>query len=187
MMGCEGPAHDGFHIWTDMYFIEVLDPESEQPVAPGEPGTLVVMPRWTNHATPFIRWNSGDIVIYREAEEIGLPIGVFPTIKHTHRMAGFFKVRGVNMNHTDFEDFMFRNDDIADFRVELTTDDDVENTTVGIEVRGTSDSDRISNALKSDIKNAFEVSAAIEVLPRGTLAQEFEQSVKAQRFVDKRT
>ena len=28
LMGAENSAHDGIHIWTDMYFIEVVDPES---------------------------------------------------------------------------------------------------------------------------------------------------------------
>ena len=30
--------------------------------------------------------------------------------KHAHRTTGFFKVRGINLNHAEFEDFMFRND-----------------------------------------------------------------------------
>src|SRR5262245_21239587 len=60
MMGAEGDASNGFHIWTDMFFIEVLHPETQKPVAPGHEGTLVVTPLWTNSATPFLRWHSGD-------------------------------------------------------------------------------------------------------------------------------
>ena len=36
------------------------------------------------------------------------------------------------------------------------------------------------------IKRTFEVTAEVEVLPLGTLAAEFERSIKAPRFVDKR-
>ena len=36
------------------------------------------------------------------------------------------------------------------------------------------------------VKRVFEVSALVEVLPLGTLAREFEKSVKAPRFVDQR-
>lgn len=186
MMGSESAAHDGFHIWTDMYKTEVLDEVSGEPVPEGVPGALVVTPLWTNNATPFLRWNSGDIVTWRRAGASSGPFGVFPIVKHTHRIAGFFKIRGVNMNHTEFEDFMFANDAVADFRVELTGDGGLEALTVGIEVRDVNASAEIAEALQRDIRTAFEVSAEIDLLPRGTFASEFEQSVKAQRFVDKR-
>ena len=39
MMGAEGDAHDGFHIWTDMYFIEVLDRETLCRSARASPGS----------------------------------------------------------------------------------------------------------------------------------------------------
>ena len=32
LMGAENSAHDGIHIWTDMYFIEVVDPDSGRAV-----------------------------------------------------------------------------------------------------------------------------------------------------------
>ena len=186
MMGCEGNAHDGFHIFTDMYFIEVLDEETLEPVPEGEPGTLVVTPLWTNNATPFIRWNSGDIVTWRTEGNSTGPYSVFPLVKHTHRTAGFFKVRGVNMNHTEFEDFMFGDDNIADFKVELSTRDDLEHLDVFVEVRGDMPADQINDQLKTNIRNTFEVTAGVNILERGSLAQEFEQSIKAQRFLDKR-
>ena len=170
-----------------MFFIEVLDQETLEPVPEGEPGTLVVTPLWTNNATPFIRWNSGDIVVYRDQGASTGPVSVFPVIKHTHRTAGFFKVRGVNMNHTEFEDFMFGDDNIADFKVELATRDDMEHLDVFIEVRGDVPSADITENLQANIRNTFEVTAGVNILERGTLALEFEQSVKAQRFLDKRT
>jgi phenylacetate-CoA ligase len=187
MMGCEGNAHDGFHIFTDMYFIEVLDEDTLEPVAEGVPGTLVVTPLWTNNATPFIRWNSGDIVTWRTEGNSTGPYSIFPLVKHTHRTAGFFKIRGVNMNHTEFEDFIFGDDNIADFKVELSTQDDLENIDVFIEIRGDIPADQISDQLQTNIRNTFEVTAGVNILERGSLASEFEQSIKAQRFLDKRT
>ena len=32
MMGGESEAHDGFHIWTDLFDIEVIDLETGEPV-----------------------------------------------------------------------------------------------------------------------------------------------------------
>ena len=105
LMGAESAAHDGIHIWTDMYFIEVVDPETGKSVPEGEIGTLCVTPLWTNHATPFLRWNSGDLVSFvPQSKGSGLYADLFPMIRHANRTTGFFKVRGVNVNHAEFED-----------------------------------------------------------------------------------
>ena len=77
LMGAENAAHDGIHIWTDMFFIEVVDPDTGKSLPEGEVGTLCVTPLWTNHATPFLRWNSGDLVSLRVA--LGRQPGLLPT------------------------------------------------------------------------------------------------------------
>lgn len=186
MMGCESTAHDGFHIFTDLYFIEVLDQESGLPVAEGEPGLLVVTPLWTNHATTFVRWNSGDIVTYASHGASDGPLSVFPVIRHAHRTVGFFKIRGVNINHQEFEDFMFGNDQVMDFKAELVTESDNELLRVHVEIATDADQEVLRTQIARDTKNTFEVSPDVVVLPRGTLAREFEGSVKTPRFADRR-
>ena len=186
MMGGESEAHDGFHIWTDLFHIEVIDLETGEPVAEGEEGGLVVTPLFTNNATPFIRWSSGDVVVYEERGATDGPLSVFPIIRHAHRTVGFFKVRGVNINHQELEDFLFDFPDLVDFKAVLTTSSDIETLTISIEVLHSGNSEALSAQIAQGMKNKFEVSPAVEVLARGTLAKEFENSVKAPRFVDRR-
>src|SRR3954452_24876842 len=52
MMGAEDAPGLGFRIWSDLYFVEVLDPKSFEPVKEGEVGTLVVTALRTNNVTP---------------------------------------------------------------------------------------------------------------------------------------
>src|SRR3954470_14608904 len=66
MMGSEDAPGLGFCIWTDLYFIEVLDPKTLKPAKEGEVGTLVVTALQSNNVTPFLRWSSGDLVTYSE-------------------------------------------------------------------------------------------------------------------------
>ena len=186
MMGGESEAHDGFHIWTDLFHIEVIDLETGEPVAEGEEGGLVVTPLFTNNATPFIRWSSGDVVVYEERGATDGPLSVFPIIRHAHRTVGFFKVRGVNINHQELEDFLFDFPDLVDFKAVLTTSSDIETLTISIEVLHSGNPEALSAQIAQRMKNKFEVSPAVEVLARGTLAKEFENSVKAPRFVDRR-
>ena len=63
MLAAEGPSRRGFRIWTDFAVFEVLDPDTWKPVAAGEPGRLVCTSLFGNNAAPFLRWDSGDIVI----------------------------------------------------------------------------------------------------------------------------
>ncbi len=189
LMGAETTAHDGIHIWTDMYFIEVVDTETGRSLPEGEVGTLCVTPLWTNHATPFLRWNSGDLVSYVSRSEGSGPFAeLFPMIRHANRTTGFFKVRGVNINHADFEDFMFRNPDVLDFQAILETEPSTgrEGVRVLIEVGSTIDPGAACSRVGSSVKEIFEITPLVEALKRGTLATEFERSLKAPRFVDRR-
>ncbi|MSP98310.1 MAG: phenylacetate--CoA ligase family protein [Betaproteobacteria bacterium] len=190
MMGGEDGAGvgttDGFRIWTDMYLIEVLDPDTFLPVNAGEVGTLVVTPLWTNNVTPFLRWSSGDLVVYSEADDGAGPFSVFPRIRHTHRTTGFFKVRGVNINHSEFEDFVFRAPDVNDFKCELVNSGDLDQLRLSIELRRGADADRVARGFVQLVKDTFEVTPELIVLEPGTLAREFESSIKAPRFADKR-
>src|SRR5580765_2390154 len=191
MMGSEDVPGAGFRIWTDFYFIEVLDPRSLEPVKEGEVGTLVVTALQTNSVTPFLRWSSGDLVTYSEADDErdgkrAGPFAVFPRIKHAHRTAGFFKVRGVNLGHQDLEDFMFRHVEIGDFRAEVLNEGGNDILRLSIEIRRSADRESFANALSGKIKAAFELAPQVVVLETGTLAREFEANVKAARFVDRR-
>ncbi len=186
MMGAEDSAGCGFRIWTDMFFIEVLDPDTYVPVGEGAVGCLVVTPLWTNNVTPFLRWNSGDLVTWQRGDDDSGPFSVFPLVKHAHRTSGFFKIRGVNLNHSEFEDFVFRHVDINDFKAELVTERDLENLLLSVEVRRDADSARAAAALKSAVREQFGLTPQVVVVETGSLAREFESSVKMLRFADRR-
>jgi len=193
MMGAESrddAPGSGFRIWSDMYCIEVLDPKTLVPVKEGEVGTLVVTALWSNNVTPFLRWSSGDLVTYAEADdEKGKnagPFSVFPLLKHAHRTAGFFKVRGVNLGHQDLEDFMFRHVEIGDFRAEALNEGGNDLLRLSVELRRGVDGDSFCKELNVKVKEKFELAPQVIVLETGTLAREFEANVKAARFVDRR-
>ncbi|MDL2266840.1 phenylacetate--CoA ligase [Desulfovibrio sp. OttesenSCG-928-G15] len=56
----ECKAHDGLHYWADLFIIEILDPETLQPVAPGEIGEMVVT-SLIKEASPLIRYRTRDL------------------------------------------------------------------------------------------------------------------------------
>jgi len=173
-------AHDGMRAFTDLWYLEVLD-ERGEPVAPGEVGSLVVTPLWSNTMTPFLRWSSGDLVSLVPATGGNDPWSALPIMRHARRTVGFFKVRGVNINHSDLEDTMFRDADVVDFRAEVYNAGGNDVLHLHVETRTGG-----AGQIAAMIRQAFEVAPEVTLLARGTLAREFEANVKAPRFVDKR-
>jgi len=186
MMGAEDKPGAGFRIWSDMYYIEVLDPKSLEPVKEGETGTLIVTALWSNNVTPFLRWSSGDLVTYSEADDGAGPYSVFPRLKHAHRTSGFFKVRGINLGHQDLEDFMFRHAEIGDFRAEALNEGGNDVLRLSIECRRGTDGAAVCRLIAAGVKSKFELAPQVMLLETGTLAKEFEANIKASRFVDRR-
>ncbi len=186
LMGCESSAHNGQVMWTDIAFVEVLDEETLAPVAEGEQGTLVTTTLYTNNATPFLRWSSGDIVSWHWPEETGDRYSVFPIVKHAHRTSGFFKVRGVNMNHEEFEDLMFAQAEVAEFMCEAVNEGGADELRLTIEFTGKADTAAATSKIAEIVKSTFEVTPRVEQPERGTLGREYEKMIKTNRFYDRR-
>jgi phenylacetate-CoA ligase len=187
MMAAEDGVASGFRIWSDLFFVEVVDPASGEALADHEPGALVVTPLYTNNITPFLRWSSGDVVTLQTDAPGDGPFSVFPIMHHAHRVSEFFKIRGINIDHGEFEDFMFRLAPINDFKCEAVTADDLDELRISIEVRREADPAAAVAEVEREIKRVFEVSPHVVTLEVGTLAREFESSVKAPRIRDLRT
>jgi phenylacetate-CoA ligase len=164
-----------------MYFLEVVDEQSGAPVAGGEVGSLIVTPLWSNSMTPFLRWSSGDLVTLTSTGAGAGPWSVFPILRHARRTIGFFKVRGVNINHADLEDALLRDPEVVDFRAEVYNAGGNDVLHLFVEMR-TAEASRVVD----NVRKVFQVTPEVTLLPRGTLAKEFEANIKAPRFVDKR-
>lgn len=52
--------HNGLHYWADLFIIEVLDPATLEPVAPGEVGEMVVT-SLCKEAVPLVRYRTHDL------------------------------------------------------------------------------------------------------------------------------
>ena len=66
-LGQDCPAHCGLHQWEDHYIVEIVDPESGEPVPDGEVGEVVAT-ALTREALPVVRFRTGDLsrIVSRE-------------------------------------------------------------------------------------------------------------------------
>ncbi len=58
--GLDCSRHEGIHYWADYYILEILDPETLEPVSPGEIGEMVVT-TLCKEAAPLIRYRTRDL------------------------------------------------------------------------------------------------------------------------------
>jgi phenylacetate-CoA ligase len=178
----EGLGHHGLHVWADMFYLEVVDEKTGEPVPEGAVGSLVVTPLWNNCMTPFLRWSSGDLVSLNTKPPAGqYPWSIFPMLRHERRTVGFFKVRGVNINHADLEDCLFREPEVVDFRAEVYDSQGNDVLHLHVEMRAPEKENIVLS-----IKKTFQVTPEVTLLPRGSIAKDFEAALKPPRFVDKR-
>lgn len=91
--GIECELHQGIHVWSDHYHVEIVDPETLQPVPDGTLGEAVVT-TLTKQATPLIRYRTRDVTFrYGEPCACGSP---YPRIGRLQgRTDDQVKVRGV--------------------------------------------------------------------------------------------
>lgn len=93
--GLECTAHQGIHYWADYYILEILDPESLEPVPPGELGEMVVT-TLRKEAAPLIRYRTRDLTRFIPEP---CPCGN-PLPRHDHllgRSDDMFIFRAVNI------------------------------------------------------------------------------------------
>ena len=116
--GIDCPFHQGIHYWADYYILEVLDPESLRPVAPGEVGEMVVT-TLRKEASPLIRYRTRDLTRLLPGP---CPCGsVFP--RHDRilgRSDDMFIIRGVNVYPGQIDEVLSRVEGAAsEYRIEL--------------------------------------------------------------------
>jgi len=178
--------HDGLHLWEDHFFVEVVDPVTLEPVGPEEEGELVLT-TLTKEGMPLLRYRTRDITkLYDEKTcECGRT-----HIKHTPikgRSDDMIIIRGTNIYPGQIESVLMKHDTIGgNWRMILTTENDVDQLTVEVESKTTlSQVEQIDleETLKKEIKSVIVFTPRVQVLPPNSIPQE---GLKAKRVIDNR-
>jgi phenylacetate-coenzyme A ligase PaaK-like adenylate-forming protein/ABC-type branched-subunit amino acid transport system ATPase component len=120
--GIECPDHDCIHYWADYYIMEILDPETLQPVPPGEWGEMVVT-TLRKEGSPLIRYRTRDIT-----RIIPGPCTCGSHLPRHSRLKGrtddMFKFRGVNIYPSSIDALLSAVPGLgSEYQVHLTRDE----------------------------------------------------------------
>lgn len=184
MMGGECGRHDGLHVWTDLFQVEIVDPNTLHPLPYGEVGAVIVTPLHSARSIPFLRWWSGDLGSLEPGCDC--TYAAFPRLRLAARTVGFAKVRGVNINYVELEETLLRLDAVADYLVRVTGDDVNDRLVIDVEAAPGQPSEAVRSLVTDRVAATYEVRPDVTVVPRGTIAERLEKEVKQVRVRDER-
>src|SRR3954452_23345064 len=172
---------DGLHVWEDHFYPEVVDPLTDEPVAEGEIGELVLT-SLTNQAMPVVRYRTRDLTRL-------LPGTARPGMRRMEKVTGrtddMMIVRGVNVFPTQVEEVVLRTAGLSPhFRLVLTTRGRLDELAVEVEARPDCPPERRGAAaaeVARAVKDTIGVSVDVAVVDADTLPRSVG---KLQRLLD---
>ncbi|MBS1158064.1 MAG: paaK [Proteobacteria bacterium] len=184
---CAGMCEEqhGLHWAEDHILVEVLDPDTQEPVAEGERGELVLT-TLKKSARPMIRFRTGDIVSFtNEACACGR---TSQRMLGTHgRLDDMLIIKGVNIFPSDIEAIARKDHDLTgEYKLIVERENHLDQLTVEIE-RAAADpalDAELAKRFAGHLKSITGVTAKIVILPPDTLPR---ATHKAKHVEDRRT
>ena len=187
-VGFECKEQNGLHFWEDYYIVEIVDPETLEPVPDGEVGELVLT-SLCREAMPLLRYRTRDLT-----RVLGRTCPCGRNHVRIDRMRGrsddMMVLRGVNIFPIQIEKILMTFPELAsNYLITLTTDEDNDNMTVEVELEELFTDDyrrlqNLTNRIQRALKDEILLTPHVKLLPKGTLPV---SEGKAVRVVDKRT
>ncbi|WP_207263027.1 phenylacetate--CoA ligase [Desulfovibrio sp. Huiquan2017] len=183
--GLECDAHDGIHYWADMFITEIINPETLEPVAPGEVGEMVVT-SLRKEASPLIRYRTHDLTRLIPGQ---CACGV--TLPRVDKILGrsddMFIFRGVNIYPGQIGSVLEHFKELsAEYKIFLSRKDGLDHMAVHVE-RAPGETvgcdDDLARALADEIRKNILVRGEVSILGPGELPRSFS---KTRRVEDSR-
>jgi phenylacetate-CoA ligase len=184
----ECPEQNGMHVWEDSYLLEVVNPQTLEPVPPGELGELVFT-NLTREGMPLLRYRTRDLASFQAGT-----CACGRSFRRLSRIQGrsddMLIVKGVNIFPLQVEKVLMAMPEVgSQYLVELTRENFNDVMHVKVEVQPEFFREdlkylkqlqkRITEALKSELL----VTPRVDLVEPNTLPR---SEGKAQRVVDQR-
>ena len=183
----ECPEQNGMHIWEDYYIVEIVNPDTLEPVPDGEVGELVLT-TLKREAMPLLRYRTRDLTRI-------LP-GECPCGRHhirLDRMKGrsddMIILKGVNIFPIQIETILMQFQELAsDYLITLETVDDNDAMTVDVEMKDLFIDDyaklqALTREITRQLRDEILITPRVRLVPKNTLPK---SEGKAVRVVDTR-
>lgn len=178
----ECPVRRGtLHVIESAFVPEVIAPDTDQPLAPGGQGELVLT-NLGRIGSPLIRYRTGDLV--KTAEQSPCDCGRYDMaleggiLGRTDDMA---IVRGVNLHPTAVEEILRRFDRIAEYQAEIYTERAMLEIRIRVEpTPDCHDREHLRHEIEAELRGAFNLRIPVHIEEPGTLPR---YELKARRWI----
>jgi phenylacetate-CoA ligase len=178
----------GIHIWGDLFLVEILDPETGEPMPDGETGELVIT-TLAKEANPLIRYKIKDLT-----KKLSEPCKCGRTHPRITRISGrsddMIIVRGINVFPGQVESVLMNIPEVGNhFMIIVDRIGPLDSMKVQIEMHESAFSDKMSDmmALKkkiaSALKSVLNLAVEVELVEHGSLPR---SEGKSKKVIDKR-
>jgi phenylacetate-CoA ligase len=187
-MFCECSEQNGFHVWGDLAYVEILDPKTGESLGPGEKGELVVT-MLQKEALPMIRYKIGDITSYEDG--VCACGRTHPRVMRiSGRVDDMLIIRGINVFPSQIEYALMTVPEVGQhFQIIVDRKGALDDMLVRVEVAREAFSDKITDlmairkSVEHKLRNTLNVAVNVELVEPGSLPR-FEG--KAKRVIDRR-
>ena len=183
--GLECQAHDGIHYWADLYILEILDPVTLEPVAPGEIGEMVVT-SLCKEAAPLIRYRTRDLTRLLPGDcACGLRLPRHDKI--LGRSDDMIIFRGVNIYPGQIADVLERFPELcSEYQISLKREHGVDAMKLKVELKPDAcdcGGEYLARAVFEELHKRLLARIEVDLAQPGTLPRSF---AKTKRVVDER-
>ena len=183
---CE--AQNGMHVAEDHFIVEIINPETEEPVKPGEYGELVVT-TITKEALPVFRYRTRDITKLdystckcgRTTVRMSKPIG---------RTDDMLIIRGVNVFPSQIEEVLFNIEGVSPhYQIVVDREGALDTVTVLVEANANLFFDEMKkqklllDKINDELKTTLGIDVDVKLVEPNTIER---SEGKAKRIIDKR-
>ena len=181
-LGIDCKAHQGIHVWEDHYLVEIVDPETGEPLPDGEEGEMVVT-TLTREGLPLIRYRTRDItkIISRGRCVCGRTMLRIARLKG--RTDDMLKVKGVNFYPRQIEEIIMRHPEVLpDYLIRLGKTAGKDFIEILVESRTLDET--LKKRLEEEIYNYLGFKARVVLLPEGELPRREGKAVRVEKIKD---
>jgi phenylacetate-CoA ligase len=184
--GIDCAYHEGIHFWADYYILELLNPETLEPVQPGETGEMVVT-TLRKEAAPLIRYRTRDLTrLIPKRCSCGSVLPMHDRL--LGRSDDMFIIRAVNIYPGQIDYILSHSNGVgSEYQIHLKRKEDGKDymaVRVEREEGGDPAGDTIhASAIEEEIKKQILVSGKVEIVDYGSLPR---SERKSKRVFDHR-
>jgi phenylacetate-coenzyme A ligase PaaK-like adenylate-forming protein len=196
---CREGEGEGYHLYPDLAFLEIVDPETGEPRGPGEDGEIVFTPL-EGRASTVLRYRTGDLsqggIVEEPCPHCGRSVPrLSSSITRKTNVADLrlVKMKGTLVSLDEIAGVLGSFREVEEWQIELRRENDdpfgLDELVVYAALGNGTSAEDFTARLREAMRNACEVTPnRVEILPLSALLERLgmETEMKEKRFVDRR-